>query len=239
VLGDNGDMASRFWPLFDLRLTTGRLVLRPTVEADLPELAELVPNDAEPDPSRPRHAVNDIRLDRGIALFQSYWSSFAAWTVDNWRLGFVVVDGSRIVGVQELEARDFPRRKVVETSSWLVRRARGRGLGKEMRAAVLHLAFSGLGALEAETCAWWDNGPSLGVSWALGYQHNGEYIHVHEDRRDRMVRARLLASRWAEVAATYPTTIAGLEGCRHFFCPPAETGLRSPPWLLADRTTAT
>jgi hypothetical protein len=99
-------MASRFWPLFDLRLTTARLVLRPTVEADLPELADLVPNDAEPGPSRPRHGVDEVRLDRGIALFQSYWSSFAAWTADNWRLGFVVVDGDLCVVGQ----RRFPRR---------------------------------------------------------------------------------------------------------------------------------
>ncbi len=214
-------MASRFWPLFDLRLTTARLVLRPTIEADLPELADLVPNDAERDPSRPRHGVDDMRLDRGNALFQSYWSSFGAWTVDNWRLGFVVVDGSHIVGVQELEARDFLRRRVVETSSWLVRSARGRGVGKEMRAAVLHLAFDGLDALGAETCAWWDNAASLGVSWALGYEHNGEYLHAQEGRRDRMVRARLLSSSasWAEVASTYPTTIGGLDSCRHFFEP--------------------
>ena len=221
-------MASRFWPLFDLRLTTARLVLRPTVEADLPELADLVPNDAEPDPSRPRHGVDDVRLDRGIALFQSYWSSFAAWTADNWRLGFVVVDGPHIVGVQELEARDFPRRRVVETSSWLVRSARGRGVGKEMRAAVLHLAFDGLEALEAETCAWWDNAASLGVSWALAYEHNGEYLHAQEGRRDRMVRARLLASRWAEVAAAYPTRISGLDGCRHFFAAPALQAASGP-----------
>ena len=82
---------------------------------------------------------------------------------------------------------------------------------------MLHLAFDGLEALEAETCAWWDNAASLGVSWALAYEHNGEYLHAQEGRRDRMVRARPLASRWAEVAAAYPTRISGLDGCRHFF----------------------
>ena len=42
-----------------------------------------------------------------------------------------------------------------------------------MRAAVLHLAFAGLGALEAQTSAWIDNTASQRVSLRLGYVHEG------------------------------------------------------------------
>ena len=61
----------------------------------------------------------------------------------------------------------------MDTGSWLGRRFQGRGLGKEMRAAVLGFAFDGLGAEVAETSAFLDNLPSNGVSRALGYEENG------------------------------------------------------------------
>ena len=51
----------------------------------------------------------------------------------------------------------------VATGSWLGLRHQGHGIGKEMRAAVLHFAFAGLGAIEALSGAWDDNKPSLGV----------------------------------------------------------------------------
>ena len=67
-------------------------------------------------------------------------------------------------------SRSFARS---HTGSWLGREYQGRGLGKEMRAAVLGFAFDGLDALVAETSAFLDNGPSNGVSRALGYEENG------------------------------------------------------------------
>lgn len=206
-----------YWPVVELRLATPRLVLRPCTEADLPALADALPADFETDPRLPVHDVADPRLARGLAVHQAYWQALAGWSASSWRLPFVVELDGRAVGVQELEADGFARRRVVETGSWLVPEVRGTGVGKEMRAAVLHLAFGDLGALEAETAAWWDNAASLGVSRALGYEPNGETVHVHGDRRDRMVRMRLTADRWATVAPSYPTTVSGSDGCRHLF----------------------
>jgi RimJ/RimL family protein N-acetyltransferase len=74
----------------------------------------------------------------------------------------------------------------VDSSSFLTGAVRGRGLGKQMRAAVLTLAFGPLGARFAITSAWSDNHASLGVSRALGYVENGETA----DRRDDVAEER-------------------------------------------------
>ena len=63
--------------------------------------------------------------------------------------------------------------RTVHTGSWLGRAYQGRGLGKEMRAAVLGFAFDGLGAQVAESSAFLDNAASNGVSKSLGYEENG------------------------------------------------------------------
>ena len=61
----------------------------------------------------------------------------------------------------------------VSTGSWLGQRYQGQGLGTEMRAAVLHLAFTGLGAEFATSNTFTDNAASLGVSRKLGYLPDG------------------------------------------------------------------
>ena len=56
----------------------------------------------------------------------------------------VLVDGHP-VGVQEVEADDFAIQRQVASEPWLGMRYQGNGIGTEMRAAMLHLAFAGLG----------------------------------------------------------------------------------------------
>ena len=75
--------------------------------------------------------------------------------------------------MQGMHARGFAARRTVDTGSWLGQDYQGRGFGKEMRAAVLALAFDGLGARLAETEAFLDNAASNAVSRALGYEENG------------------------------------------------------------------
>src|SRR4029079_19332889 len=116
--------------------------------------------------------VADARVRRGIVVHQSYWKYYGSWRPEAWRLNFVVHHGGRLIGVQELEGNDFLALRTVDTSSHLVADARGLGLGKAMRAAVLALAFGPLDAEVAITSAWHDNHASLGVSRALGYQPN-------------------------------------------------------------------
>ncbi|HWS49398.1 MAG TPA: GNAT family protein [Microbacterium sp.] len=74
---------------------------------------------------------------------------------------------------QDLSAYDFADRRTVNTGSWLTRSVHGRGLGTEMRAALLLFAFDVLGAEWAESGAASWNEASLRVSEKLGYELNG------------------------------------------------------------------
>jgi RimJ/RimL family protein N-acetyltransferase len=94
----------------------------------------------------------------------------AAFTPDDWSLELVVFHRGHPIGTQALRAERFAERRVVETGSWLGRDWQGHGLGTEMRAAVLQLAFAGLGAEVARSGALAGNPQSLGVSRKLGYE---------------------------------------------------------------------
>ena len=77
--------------------------------------------------------------------------------------------------VQGLSAALASRvRQEVATGSWLGLPYQRQGLGKEMRAAVLVLAFTRLGALSAVTGAFTDNPAAVKVSRALGYRDDGQ-----------------------------------------------------------------
>lgn len=219
-------MGAASWPLRGLRLSLGGLVLRPMTEADVAALAEVLPDDVEQDPSLPSHPGLAPRQARAVALQQEYGRHLGAWTAGSWRLPFLVLHAGQPVGAQELEGPDFPQRRTVETSSWLVPAARGRGLGQAMRAAVLGLAFDHLDAQAAETEAWHDNAASLGVSRALGYQPNGETLHPREGvpgvTADVMVRLRLTRAAWdaaraAGGAAAAPVVVTGFDACWPLF----------------------
>lgn len=60
-------------------------------------------------------------------------------------------------------AKDFAVTRQAANGSWLGPAHQGQGFGTEMQAAVLHLAFAGLGAAYAVSAAMTDNLGSLGV----------------------------------------------------------------------------
>ena len=193
------------WPLFDLRLRFGNLLLRPVTESDLPMLTANLPDDVDLDPSLP--------AERPVALFQGYWRAQSRWSHQDWALSFLVEDRAQFVGVQVLEGSDFGRLRTVDSASWLIPSARGQGIGKAMRSAVLDFAFGTLLALSAVTAAWRDNVASLGVSRALGYKPNGEYWHRRGDQADVMVHLRLARSDWIPLGVT----VEGFDLCRDMF----------------------
>jgi RimJ/RimL family protein N-acetyltransferase len=207
-----------YWPLFGLRLATPDLELRPMTEADLAPLAGIVPDDLEMDPTATTFdGIGNGPVWRGIVVHQEYWKAYGTWRPASWRLQFTVRHEGERIGVQALEGDDFAKLRTVDSFSWLVHQARGRGLGQQMREAVLALAFGPLEAQAAITSAWHDNAASLGVSRALGYQPNGESFDAHGDRAERMVHLRLLRADWLRSGRGVEVSIDGFAACRPLF----------------------
>ena len=178
-------MDNRYWPMFDLCLTTPDLHLKHLTEGDLASLATILPDDAEQDPSSTSYPGLDRDRNRGVVLHQDYWRARGSWRPESWALSFGVFRDGELVGYQGLEGDDFATLRTVDSSSFLAGSARGQGLGKQMRAAVLALAFGALGARFAITSAWTDNHASLAVSRALGYVDNGVSAHRRGETSER------------------------------------------------------
>ena len=192
-------MAHPYWPLYDVVVRTPRLELRLPDEAQLVALAKLA-GEGVHDPSwMPMGGWTDQpspQLERGVLHW--HWGQRANWRPEHWSFDVVVLVDGEVVGTQGMAGRDFAVLRGVDTGSWLGRRFQGQGLGKEMRAAMLHLAFDGLGALVANSVFWHDNAPSRGVSASLGYEPNGERWSVRRGERDREELVTLRRERWLE-----------------------------------------
>lgn len=203
------------WPLFGLVLRTPRLELRlPSLE-QLAALAELADGGIH-DPAAMPFLTPWTDLppgDRGRSVLQWQWRTWAGLTPQKWALGLVVLTGGEVVGTQEVSGDDFAVTREVATGSWLGLRQHGRGIGTEMRAAVLELAFTGLGAEAATSSAFVDNPASLGVSRRLGYVPDGIARQAVRDRLQLDQRLRLDRADW-ERRRPVPVTIEGLEPCR-------------------------
>ena len=210
-------MTHPFWPLFDLRLTTPDLTLTVATEADQATLSDLLPDDVELDPALPEYPIDDRRIRRGISTHQSYWMAFGGWRPESWMLPFSVFREGELIGLQRLEGDDFAATRTVDSFSLLSRSVRGKGYGKQMRDAVLALAFGPLAAERAITSAWQDNLASLGVSRALGYVPNGEALCRRGDGVDVMVHLRLDRADWLARSDRPSVEIAGFEPCRPLF----------------------
>ena len=207
-------MANPHWPLFDLRIVTPRLELRYPTDDDLFALAGILAEGIH-DPatmpfSDPWTRAESPELERNALRF--WWSRRAALRPETWTLPFAVFEHGDLVGVQDVFAQHFATTRTVTTGSWLVQRAHGRGIGKEMRAAVLHLAFAGLSAVEAYTDAFADNPASLGVTRALGYAPNGERLHEREGVSVRSLAFVMPRATW-EAQRRADIEIVGLAGC--------------------------
>lgn len=207
-------MLTDVWPLFGLVLRTPRLELRlPSLER-LAELGELAAEGVH-DPAQMPFFVawtDQPPAHRARAVMQYQWSQWGRLTPASWALELVVIAGGTAVGLQGITGRDFALTREVDSGSWLGRRHQGQGYGTEMRAAVLHLAFAGLGAELARSGAFTDNAASLGVSRKLGYVPDGTARHVVRDRPVTEQRLLLDRERWA-AHRSVPVEIEGLAPC--------------------------
>ncbi|ACL39237.1 GCN5-related N-acetyltransferase [Pseudarthrobacter chlorophenolicus A6] len=166
---------SSIWPLYDLKLTTPRLELRPITDQDIPAAVAAARSGIhEPGRNPFSTAWAEAPLaEMGPRMAQWQWRLRAGCTPEDWTLLLGIWHEEQFIGCQDVGAKDFALLKTVSTGSWLKQSAQGRGLGAEMRAAVVLWAFDWLGAdvAESEAADW--NAASLGVSRTLGYELNG------------------------------------------------------------------
>jgi RimJ/RimL family protein N-acetyltransferase len=207
------------YPPLQIEVTTPRLTLRGATD-DL--LAELIPVVREGVVS-----ADEVPFDDPMSLYEDnptrewrwlrgIWANRARVEPKWWRICLVVAVDGRAVGIQDLIADDFPAFGSVSTYSWLAPEARGRGIGREMRSAVLHLGFAGFGAREATSEAFVDNDASNATSRSLGYQPNGQTWATRRGQPARLHRWQLDRARWEATRRT-DIALAGVEECLPVF----------------------
>jgi RimJ/RimL family protein N-acetyltransferase len=214
-------MENVYWPLFDLRIRTSRLEIRLANDDDLVELADLAARGVH-DPATmpflfPWTDEPSPRLERG--LLQWGWRHRAGWNPNSWTFNGAVIEGSHVVGVQSLMATDFATSRVVKSASWLGLEHQGQGIGREMRTAILALAFEELGAREAHSGGFSDNVSSLKVSRALGYEESGRRTVLRRAAPSEVLELTLTRSAW-DAAPHVDVEVTGLDECRDFFVAP-------------------
>jgi RimJ/RimL family protein N-acetyltransferase len=208
-------MTHPIWPLFDLRVTTPRLEMRYIDDQLAVDLAQLAARGVH-DPSlmpfaMPWTDVEPPQLQRNT--MQWYWRCRAEVSPARWHIEFAVLVDGIVNGSTSLGADDFHTLRQFETGSWLGREFQGRGIGKEMRQAALHLGFAGLGAHFATTGAFDDNIASLRVTRSLGYREEGRHRSLRRNAVAETIRYRMPCDDWAERLRRDDIAVSGLDPC--------------------------
>ena len=178
-----------------LRVRTPRLELRLPDRDELRELAEVARGGVHPPERTPfYHPWTDrSHLPEFVEEFVAHHTDgLAEWSDEQWSLGLAAFHEGRAVGIQALRRAG----DVVDTGSWLGAPWQNRGLGVEMRAGVLELAFRGLGWPAATSGAFVDNPQSQRVSEKLGYRRVGTATHAPRGEPVEEIVYRLERSDW-------------------------------------------
>jgi RimJ/RimL family protein N-acetyltransferase len=149
---------------------------------------------------------------------QFWWRQRASWSPDCWQLTLAVFRDGQVIGMQEVAAKNFKVLREVTTGSYLTLGAQGQGFGKEMRAAVLQLAFEYLSAEVARSGAFADNPKSIGVSRALGYRENGLGRAAQRGTPRAYVHFEMTSKEWFARCGQFPRAeVSGLQACLAMF----------------------
>ncbi|MCV7347312.1 GNAT family N-acetyltransferase [Mycolicibacterium rhodesiae] len=203
------------WPPADLQVVTPRLGLRYVDDELGTALATLAAKGIH-DPAvmpftEPWTDVPSPALERNALQF--YWRNRAELSPARWNLDLAVLVEDKVVGMCSVHAEDFPNNRRLTTGSWLGLAHQGRGLGKELRQAALHLIFAGFDADLAVTRAWHDNAASLAVTRSLPYTETVRTRELRRDRPDTMVGFAMTPGRWATIRRD-DIRLVGIEAVR-------------------------
>jgi RimJ/RimL family protein N-acetyltransferase len=204
----------------NVTVTTPRIELRGATDDLLEELVPAVRRgqaDADPppfdDPMSLYESDPDTRVHKWL---QAIWRGRARVASDFWRLNLVVLIDGQAVGMQDVIGTEFETYGTVTTFSWLAADFRGRGFGREMREAALHLSFAGFDAVEAGSDAFLDNIGSNRVSETLGYERNGTSWATRRGQPELLQRWRITREQWIPRRRD-DMAVSGAEACRQTF----------------------
>ncbi|TSA88102.1 GNAT family N-acetyltransferase [Deinococcus detaillensis] len=209
-------MSTDFYPPLNLKVITPQLELRGATDELLAQLLPIVRGGVitrPPDPFDDPMSLYEDNPLRERKWLQAIWRGRGNVHPDSWRLYFVVMLNGQAVGMQDLIGVNFDTCRTVTSFSWLAPSARQRGLGREMRAAILHLAFGGFGAGEANSEAFFDNSASNRVSESMGYQPNGTDWATRRGEPAVLNRWRLEREDW-EPNRRSDIELVGVDECK-------------------------
>jgi len=201
-------------PLYQLRIRTPRLVLRLPTETELVELFEV----AEAGVHLPEEMPFAVPWTDGLSRdgFLAYHRDMReSWRPELWTLDLGTWANGVLVGVQGIGADAFAERRTVGTGSWLGAAHQGSGIGTEMRAAVIELAFAYLGARVVTSAAFEANAASRRVSEKLGYSIVGRESLSPRGTPQPHLLLRLEREQW--MGARFPVEVDGLDECLELF----------------------
>jgi RimJ/RimL family protein N-acetyltransferase len=204
-------------PLYELSLRTPRLELRLGNHDELAALARLAQEGIHPPEEMPfAVAWTDRSGEEGFveSFVEFHEAALRDWRPEKWSLNLLVFADARPAGSQTIGAENFASTRTVGTGSWLGKTLQRQGLGTEMRAAVLELAFRELGTEAATSGAIVGNEASKRVSEKLGYTITG--TSTVSPRGEPLAQYDLKIERDAWTSPV-PVEIGGLDGCLHLF----------------------
>ncbi len=217
-------------PVFGLEVRTPRLTLRYPDDDDALALAEVAAAGVHAPDRRPFMiqwtSVEPPFQQRNTLTY--LWLQRTTVQGNQWHLPLAVVVDGEVVGIQGILTSNWTGTRTVETGSWLGLAHQGEGIGKEMRAAVLHLAFEGFDALRATTGAWHDNAASLAVTRSLAYREDGDRLMDRDGEPTSELRFVMDRSDWELTRRDDIELVGALETASQF-------ATERPPYVPANR----
>ena len=200
--------------LYELRLWTPRLELRVPTADELDTLFEVAAAGIHPPDVMPFAVAwtDNLTRDRFVDYHRQ---SLESWSPQAWTFDLGTWTDGVLVGVQGIGAKGFAESRTVATGSWLGVPHQGRGVGTEMRAAVIELAFRHLGAKAVTSGAFETNLASRRVSEKLGYRVVGHETKSPRGTPQPHVLLRLERADWP--GAPFPVAVEGIEPCLQLF----------------------
>ena len=204
-------------PLYGLCLRTSRLELRLGSRGELVELGQLAQHGIHPPEEMPFEVPWTDRSGEPtfVADFVDFHeAALEAWGPEEWSLNLLAFFEGHPIGSQSIRAEAFADRQEVDTGSWLGKEFQRRGLGTEMRAAVLELAFRELGARAATSGSVFGNESSKRVSEKLGYTVVGTSAIAPRGEPVSKFDLRIEREDWR---CPFEVRLEGVEGCLPLF----------------------